>query len=77
MKLVIEVNQSKDLENDDIIVFNGTLNTWEYKSKDKYLIGLKNDILQRKKEIKKLNEEIEEMKKDISSIAKIIKEGLQ
>lgn len=75
MKIVLEV-EDKEPTNGDIMVFNGVLNKWEYKSQDKYLIGLKNEILERKKEIENLNLMIGEIKKDLSVIAKILKEGI-
>lgn len=75
MKIVLEV-EDKEPTNGAIMVFNGVLNKWEYKSQDKYLIGLKNEILERKKEIENLNLMIDEIKKDLSVIAKILKEGI-
>ncbi len=76
-KLVIEVKENKEPKQDDILVYNDTLECWEYKSKVDYLKGCHKDYLSLEKRLNQTNNRIDVLQEDIQRMAKIMKEGIK
>lgn len=86
-KILIDVKESGNPKNDDIIAYNGSTKQWEVINKTQYLKSFRTEIKEMKANNEKVlkefeefteevNEEIKEMKLQLKEMAKIIKEGI-
>ena len=74
-KLVLEVQGNP--KSDDVLVYDETMQCWKPISKPSFLGGMQNKINGLEKKITKLNNDLADANKNISTLAKIMKEGIK
>lgn len=75
-KILLEVKESALPKDNDIIVYNKSLDCWEVISKDLFLKSVKEEFKKLREEIKKCEEKSHETQELVKDIAKIVKESI-